>query len=327
MTTNHSEDRQARLTDPYEGGKAGQSVAPQADESGSSTVSEEETETHPPSTESRGTDWGGESTAPGGGGEITEYEADELEAWTATREARNESYGVFHVGLRVRSDLSGTDRALISQNRIEHTGEGDDAPHMQYGWGNPTPETVVAAVRSWMLDKLGYPYVPGLDCDGYPRPARTIPAERFRVFVAEEAYEALREHDHGDVADLLEATVGAVNSLPEYHPSESYRETIVTAQSVAAQAGAGSHTGALRRRERRIEATIRAKLGFSKRYGSGTPEADVEFADKDLNTLKRRLDETREERAEAESRLQKLREQLESAREDWRASIREDLPP
>jgi chromosome segregation ATPase len=139
--------------------------------------------------------------------------------------------------------------------------------------------------------------------------------------------DALREHGYEDVTDRLTVTVDAVNSLPETHPSESYLEMIETAQSVAAQAGAGSHTGTLRRRERRIEATIRAKLGFAERYGSGTPEADVEFLDEDLNTLKCRLDETREERTEAEARLKELREQLESKRETWRASIREDLPP
>ena len=325
MTSGDQAGCQARLTDLYgteeserdtdhqtRGSTDTAQPAADAGTDGRSTRSPEKTKRQDP-------------TARGNAGEVTDHEADELETWIATREDASESYGFFHVGLRIKSDLSGTDRGLTSRYRVEHVGGGKDTPHMRCGWGNPTPATAVDTVRSWMLEMVSYPYVPKLDCDAYPRPARTIPAEQFRVFIAEEAYNALREHEHENIADRLSATVSTVNDLPEHHPSESYLETIEATQSVAAQAGAGSHTGTLRHRERRIEATIRAKLGFSKRYGSGTPEADAEFADEDLNTLKRQLNETRQERTEAEARLEELRERLKRAREDWRASIREGL--
>jgi hypothetical protein len=233
---------------------------------------------------------------------------------------------VFEIGLRVVSDLSGTERSIVTEKRIEHPGDANGQPHMQFGWGSAEPDEVVEAARTWKLGHASLPYFPELDCDAYPRPARTIPADRFRIFVADEVYEAFRETGHEEVAERLATTVNALNDLDEYRPSDAYIDTMQEAQSVAAEAGAGSHTGSLRRRKRQIENTIRAKLDFSKRYGGDTPDPHPEFADNDLNTLQQLLEDTEAERTQAEARLENLKDQLATAREEWLEQTRATLP-
>jgi hypothetical protein len=265
-------------------------------------------------------------TGAGGTGEITDHGADDLESWISQREERGESYGILHIQLRVFSNLSGTNRALQSQKRVDHPSEASGQPPMTFGHGTLKPGTIVEGVRAWKLNLMCQPFYPDLDCDAYPRPARTIPTEHLRVFVADEVFEALRETGHDEIAETLAATVEALNDLDEHHADDEYLETVHEAQSLAAEAGAGAHTGALRRRERRIEKTIRAKLGFTKRHGHEVPDPDEEFAGEDLNTLKELLEETRAERAHAEDQLEELREELAAARKESKQQVRAGLP-
>ena len=243
---------------------------------------------------------------------LTEHVDSAVESWVNEREDRMENYGYFHLYVVAKSDLTGVERQLRYEEELDLTvSEGDT--NRQYGgrWGQG--EVHVDEVRDrlidWKLGELATPYHPEL---------RTVSAGNLRLFVAEPARELLRDHDVE-----IDTVVEVLNRLDEREPTDEqlatrreHRETYESITGVSAS---------LKQCVRAIEETVRARFGFSARYGGTTPDPHPEYEGLDPTALKDELESARDEVNQAEQRKDELSQEIAEEEAKWIDEKRAEL--
>ncbi|WP_114579613.1 hypothetical protein [Saliphagus sp. LR7] len=233
-----------------------------------------------------------------------------IDQWVTEREDANEPYGYFHLYVAAQSDLSGVQRALCWETRIEHATDDAGEPSPRFGTGGIRAVNARERLLEWKLELVAVPFHSEL---------RTIPAENLRVFVADPAREYLAEK-----GVEIESTVEQVNTIDEHTPTE---EQLARRREDARMQRLTGVSGPLDGRIRAIEDTLRARFKFTSRYGSDVPDPDPAYAEKPLDTLEEMLERARRDHVEAESGCDELRDEISSAEAQWieetRAALRE----
>ena len=243
---------------------------------------------------------------------LTEHVDSSVESWVSERENQNENYGYFHLYVVAKSDLTGVERQLRYQENLDLTVSEDDISHQydgRWGQGGVHVDEVRDKLIDWKLEELATPYHPDL---------RTVSAGNLRVFVAEPARQLLRDHDV-----RIDALVEVLNQLDEHEPTDEqlttrreHRETYESLTGVSAP---------LKQRVRAIEETVRARFGFSGRYGGTTPDPHPEYEGLDPTALKGELENAREEVDQTEQRTDELSQEIADENTQWIDEQRAEL--
>jgi hypothetical protein len=251
------------------------------------------------------TDNGGQSS------EVNKLRDSAVDDWVAEQQAQDENYGYFHLFVVAESSLTGIERHLRYEYEIDHPGPDDSQSefHTRFGMGGARAETVHQQLVDWKLDKLAMPLHPEL---------RDVPAERLRIFVAEPAREVLRKQKVS-----INPVVETLNQVDEHFPSkeqiERHREYIDAKEATTGV------SGRLEQRVRGVENTIRARLGFTRQYGSSIPDPDSEYQHLGIGELEEQLRDARENVEQAEQREDELRREISEARSEWKDETRSEL--
>ena len=224
-----------------------------------------------------------------------------LDAWVAERTAHEEPYGYCHLYLVSQSDLSGITHELRYETQIDLGAVGTPCVTTSMrGFGGVSREAVRDWLIDWLLTELETPYHERL---------RPIPLEHFRVFATDAACEYLAEHEI-DIDTVDEQ----LHSLPEHQPSDEY---LTTHRTLTALTEWLDDDDGLHAYERRIEATIRAQLDFTTRYGHQVPDPVPAYHDYSLTELKAFLTTVREQIDQTEQRCDNLRRTLKTIGTQW----------
>ena len=253
-----------------------------------------------------------DSASAGTRSTFSEHVDPTVESWVGERENQNENYGYFHLYVVAKSDLTGVERQLRYEEELDFTVSENDTSRQYGGWwgqGGVHLGEVRDTLIDWKLEELATPYHPEL---------RTISARNLRIFVADPARDYLRDHDVE-----INALVEVLNQLDEHEPTDEqlatrreHRETYELLTGVSAP---------LKQRVRAIEETVRARFGFSRRYGGATPEPHPEYEDLDLTALKDELESAREEVDQAEQRTDELSQEIADENAKWIKEKRAEL--
>jgi hypothetical protein len=247
-----------------------------------------------------------------GSSDITKLGNPAVESWVAEHKDREEDYGYLHLFVIAKSDLTGVERHLQYENE-RRVGVGSDETKPQYGsrlgrGGMQASETRDRFI-DWKLGELATPYHPEL---------RTVAAENLRIFVADTARELLREQDID-----IDALVETLNHLDEHEPTDEQlamrREYNETYEAVV-----GS-SAPLKQQVRAIETTVRARFGFSHRYGGGIPDPHPDYQDLNPTALKQELESARNELEQTEQRKDDLNREIAKDKTQWIEEMRTTL--
>lgn len=243
---------------------------------------------------------------------LTERVDPSVESWVGERENQNENYGYFHLYVVAKSDLSGVERQLRYEENLDLTVSEDDISRQyggRWGQGGVHVEEVRDRLIDWKLEELATPYHPDL---------RTVSAGNLRLFVAEPACELLRDHDVE-----IDTLVKVLNQLDEHEPTD---EQLATRQEYReAHESITGISAPLKQRVRAIEETVRARFGFSRRYGGATPKPHPEYEHLDPTALKDELENTRDEVDQAEQRTDELSQEIADENAQWIDEKRAEL--
>ena len=243
---------------------------------------------------------------------LTEHVDSAVESWVNEREDRMENYGYFHLYAVAKSDLTGVERQLRYEENLDLTVSEDDISRQyggRWGQGGVHAEGVRDRLIDWKLEELATPYHPNL---------RTVSAGNLRVFVAEPARDLLRDHDVE-----IDALVETLNQVDEREPTD---EQLATRREH--WEGHESITGVsapLKQRVRAIEETVRARFGFSRRYGGATPEPHPEYEGLDSTALRDELESARGEVDRTEQRRDELGQEIAEEEAQWIDEKRAEL--
>ena len=211
-----------------------------------------------------------------------------------------------------KSDLTGVERQLRYEEELDLT-VSENETRRQYGgrWGQGRVrvDEVRDRLIDWKLEELATPYHPEL---------RSVSAGNLRLFVADPARDLLREHDVE-----IDALVETLNHLDEHEPTDEqlaarreHREAYESLRGVSAS---------LKQRVRAIEETVRARFGFSRRYGGDVPDPHPEYEGLDPTALKDELEHAREEVNRTEQRTDELGREIADENAQWIDEKRAEL--
>jgi hypothetical protein len=242
--------------------------------------------------------------------DITKFGNPAVESWVAECKDREEDYGYFHLFVIAKSDLTGVERHLQYENERR---VGNDETTHQYssrlGRGGIRASETRDRLIDWKLGELATPYHPDL---------RTIVAENLRIFVADAARELL--HDQNIDIDAL---VETLNHLDEHGPTD---EQLATRQEhIEAREAVTGVSAPLKQRVWAIETTVRARFGFSRRYGGEVPDPHPDYQDLDPTALKQELESVRSELEQTEQRKDDLSEEIADDKTQWIEEMRAQL--
>lgn len=231
--------------------------------------------------------------------------------WIAEQQAQEENYGYLHLFVVAKSSLTGIERRLRYEYEIDHPGPDDTQSefHTRFGMGGAQAEAVRQQLVDWKLSKLAMPLHPEL---------RDVPAEQLRIFVAEPAREVLRKQEV-DIDPVVETLNQADENFPSKEQIERNREYIDAKEATTVV------SGRLEQRVSAIENTIRARLGFTRQYGSGIPDPDPEYQHLGIDELEEQLRDAREDVEQTEQREDELRQEISEARSEWKNETRSEL--
>jgi hypothetical protein len=247
-----------------------------------------------------------------GSSDITKLGNPAVESWVAERKDREEDYGYFHLFVIAKSDLSGVERQLHYEEE-RRLGVGKDETEHQYGsrWGRGGVRASETRDRfiDWKLSELATPYHPDL---------RTVAAENLRIFVADAARELLCEQNID-----IDALVETLNHLDEHEPTDE--QLAIRREYNEAYEAVVSGTAPLKQQVRSIETTVRARFGFSRRYGGGVPDPHPDYQDLDPTALKQELESARNELEQTEQRKDDLNQEIAEDKTQWIEEMRTTL--
>lgn len=246
-------------------------------------------------------------------GEVNEIRDPKIDDWVAKQVEKEQCYGYFHLYVEAESNLSGTTYHLKTHRTIDHPSPDNSLSivHDMFGIGSAGPEQALEQLISWKLDHMAKPFHPKI---------RDVPADRLKVFVADPAREELRDH-----GIEINPVVKSLNSLDEHEPDSQQAEKVT--EYIEAK-GATKGTDAIKeRRVRAIERTLRARLGFTSRFGHEVPEPVPDYEDLGTADLETELHGARDDLKQTEKRRDELREVLQQDRTKWKEAIRSKLLP
>jgi hypothetical protein len=229
-----------------------------------------------------------------------------LDTWVAERTAADEPYGYCHLYLISHSDLHGVEHELRFEANIDLGAAGGTGTvtTSTESWGSVSVDAVHDWVIDWLLSELATPYHEDL---------RPIPVDNFRVFVTDNAHDHLADHDI-DSNSLCEQLHG----LPEHQPSTDYLTKYRTLTALNEWLNGDDGLSAY---ERRIEATIRARFGFTKRHGHQIPNPDPAYQDCSLDELHACLITVRKQISHTKQHRDELSSALDALETQWRERI------
>jgi len=240
----------------------------------------------------------------------------EVEEWTSSCEAGGLDYAYLHIKVDVYRTLTDTWWGLhvITQEKIIDNTVNSYGGYV--GHRQPSPDTLIETITSWVASTLSAPYI---SRDNHHLPIghhlRSVPVDRVRIFVSDDAINFL---DGRGIT--LDSVVGVTQDIPEYSASTDYRDR------VEAYYESRETIKQVRSRIGRLEKAVGAAFGIATGFGGGIPSSPPEeFEDYSPNELQEELEATRKSRREAESRRDKLKEELDSIQESYLAEIASEL--
>jgi hypothetical protein len=260
-----------------------------------------------PEEEPKGSSTNRSSSPDHDAGNITRLDCDDaVKPWVNERDNTGENFGLSTIYLDVKYELGEKKLQIGRFSRTERSNEDK-------GIGN-----LNSSVKSHGINLGSWPMVRQLqwrvDMLSKPESVRGIKAENIRVFVPEGADDHLTLHEGWDV-DSVDEAAAFINNIEDPPGTEQFKK--LAARYTTAR-NRSDHQGPIQSKIRAVEDTIRARLDFSTRFGSGTPEPHEEFDHLDLVELHEELEAARDELAETEDRATRLQEEISKLREERR---------
>lgn len=241
--------------------------------------------------------------------QVTQCKAQELNNWREQREAEDEPYAFYHLSLHRYTDLTTDAKWLDATAKIRHdTSFSETRTCAGMSFSSPNEDTVAESIVSWYFDLMATPHHEN---------ARPISADNIRIFVADQAIDAL-----SDAGVELSPLIEKLHDIPEHNPSPEYVELLDEHRKIKTQCGSDSGLSA---EIRQIEATVRSKFGFSRKYGGPTPDPHEDYKHLPVDQLKDELENARTELSQKESRLDDISTRLAELEEDWKTTTRQSL--
>lgn len=241
--------------------------------------------------------------------QVTQCKAQELDNWRERREAEDEPYAFYHLSLHRYTDLTTDAKWLDATAKIRHDTSFSKARTCAgTSFSSPNEDTVAESIISWYLDLMAAPH---------HKNARPISADNIRIFVADQAIDALS--DAGvEISPLIEK----LHDISEHNPSPEYVELLDEHRKIKTQCGSDSGLSA---KIRQIEATVRSKFGFSRKYGGPTPDPHEDYEHLPVDQLKDELEDARAELEQKKARADELSTMLDNLEQEWESETRDSL--
>jgi len=236
--------------------------------------------------------------------QITTLDASsDVEEWVSSCEADGLDYAYIHVQVDVYRTLTETWWGLRVATRESIIENSRNSYGGCIGGRRPDPDDLVDTIIDWVSSTLSTPYLPP-DDHGFPigHHLRSVPSDRIRVFVSDNAVDFLSERDIP-----MNAIMDATRELEEHTPSTTYREQV--AEYYAAEDAFKSSRSRIRGLEQAVGAAFGIAIGYGRKVPSSPPD---EFASLSPNALQKELSDTREAHDKAEARRDHLKEELSS---------------
>lgn len=231
--------------------------------------------------------------------------SDTIEDWCTSLEADSEGYAYYHVVLEEYNDLTGTERCLI-RDVVVSPPPNTDSTRMprSYGGGKLTANSAMNDIVDWYVGKLASPH---------HEDVRPIPIENIRVFLPERVQSHLQSQNIS-----VDPVLKSLRSLPEHYPSKGYRQVLNHQQQLKKRSDQDVGLGA---RESRVDDTLRAKLGYSTKFGTNTPSADPHYNQFTLSELKQARDTLSEVLEFVEAEQKATRSVIRDYEQRWKQSV------
>jgi hypothetical protein len=257
-------------------------------------------------TKSSGAD---QSSSPSPRTNTISIECEAVDGWVSDLEEEGVNFAYSEITLKVREHLEGRDVSVARHSRVvtgnEDRGIGDLTGSVRSYSCGPRDEPLIDLAR-WRIDQLSS-----------PESVRGISSSEIRVFAPGGAEDYLSIPDIWP-ASSVEDAIELINSIEDEPGVDEFDR--LTAKYTTAKNRA-SHRGPIQNRIRGLENEIRARVGFSKRYGGSPPDTSPEYEDLDLVDLREQLETAREELAETEEEKERLSDELQSLRRERRARL------
>jgi hypothetical protein len=249
--------------------------------------------------------------------QITTLDASEgLDEWTSTCEAEKLDYAYLHVQVDVYRTLTDTwwGLRITTQEKIIENPRNSYGGYV--GQRRPDPDELVDTIINWVSSTLATPFLP-LEVHDLPigHHLRSIPSDRIRVFIADDAVDFLTER-----GIPMDEVLTVLHDLEEHSSPSAYKE-LVKEYNAAQDTVDTSRT-----QIRKLEQAIGAVFGISTGYGGKIPSAPPdEYASLSPNDLQDELETARETRQAAENKRDSLKKELTSQQSMWADDLKTTL--
>lgn len=249
--------------------------------------------------------------------QITTLDAsEELNKWASTCEEQGLDYTYLHVQVDVYRTLTATWWGLrvTTQEKIIENPRNSYGGYV--GQRRPDPDKLVDTIINWLSSTLATPFLP-LDVHDLPigHHLRSVPSDRIRVFIADDAIDFLTER-----AIPVDEVLTALNHLEEHTPPSAYKE------QVREYYAAEDTIDTSRTRIRKVKQAIGAVFGISIGYGGKIPRTPPDdYASLSPNDLQHELETSREVRQAAEDKRDTLKEELTARQSTWADDLKTTL--
>lgn len=238
-----------------------------------------------------------ESSTVAVGGPTSDGLSEDAEDWLQQALESHDYAGVISVS--TLSEVTSTDDQTTLCMSVEIRGNS----RMFGSLGTCDPKEALNKTVERYLKRLSYPY--------HTERGRAIKAENLRIMATDAATEVW-----SDELDLdFERLSDSLTAL-EQHTDDEYvhQSKLLDSLSAASRANEADSVLAM---QKRIDNTIRARLGYTKKYGSTVPEMDLKYADRTLEELAELLHKTRNWEETINDWRRHYQNQLREKRSTW----------
>jgi hypothetical protein len=230
---------------------------------------------------------------------ITTHAPSGVEEWTAARDDET-GYALLQVKARTKRTLQDTQGAIGYESRTHSPDDGWVTPGARFSGGSNGTTGVAEYVACWAAGVLATPHGPT---------ARPFPAENVQVFAADIAV------DLADESDTLQDVIATANTVedPSLPSDDDFLELLDEYRRLEEQLARG---GELRTRRSEVEQTMRAKIGWTSKYGHEVPDQVVAFSTWSLDDLNEELADLEDTIEQAEEQKREVRDSLRSLKHD-----------
>lgn len=249
----------------------------------------------------------------------TVYEHAKRKSWVDKKEDTGQPYAFVAAKLVVQNTISST-AATIKVETKRQTADTAYAPHSSVSFSGVSKSQTIAQFVSTLASTI-------LGVKSYPRheDGRHITGDDMRVFIAppiEDLLLATADDTHDapapkTVRDWLKTVKSLPNSLPENELNPD-QESILKSWAVARErAGIGATANSVDTQVKRVEQTLRSKLGFTTKFGSSVPDPHPEYEELPLAELKMKLDALKAAYQYEQQAYYRIDERLKQRRHEW----------